>query len=679
MKKHLKHIVEKHPRLPILSLVLLCVLSLAAFGIPQVSTGQNRSGNTETQVSGYPFAVHDEDFNQLYTSQSETTPAQHRTHNGIQYFITNERGTYRITNPDFTISDMQPGTKREFAGKIDAKTGETTLLGRSKVSESKGSFSGRNKGTGTVKSGDAAQEYRLGLILINTDPSGPLSASPELLRPIIETHLRTTYQHQSYNKMNVSIPYTTPWLSSTNKAALCPSVPNYDQYDQALRAALLSSADTSNAQWINDVDGILTYIDCTGYNNSNPWGFSSIGPRAFYFDGQTHLISVSDVKFNKNTISSKSAFTGTPNHLAVAEHELGHAFGLNHAQGKNCHPAVLTTSGCTIVGYGNSFDVMGNFLHSRHINGHAKSELGWLTSSEAVNITQSGTYSVSSLEIPDSAYPHKIAYVYDQTDPSKKLFMIEYRNPDAVRPDTSYAPTASNPDWGILHNDLKKNTEGIFIYQIDSEGYPAAILLDAQPVALTGQPNNRHVSLLRSGQNPWFSDPSLPQSGPSINLTPQTPSFTDPATGITIGPVTRASGDARRAEFTVTYPSFDACTDDAVVVSNVKLNSAANISAFKTLARLSVTLRNPNTLSYCDPLTVTISNLRFTSINQGIPQVFTPIAPVTLEPGQEIVMPARVNIHQASILTPGTTYDTATSLIQHGTGETTIHNAPVSY
>ncbi len=78
----------------------------------------------------------------------------------------------------------------------------------------------------------------------------------------------------------------------------------------------------------------------------------------------------------------------------VAGHELGHNYGLNHANHWN-------TGGASIIGpgssteYGDSFDTMGAAsAGNNHFNARYKQYLNWLTTNEVTTVSTSGTYRV---------------------------------------------------------------------------------------------------------------------------------------------------------------------------------------------------------------------------------------------------------------------------------------------
>ena len=78
----------------------------------------------------------------------------------------------------------------------------------------------------------------------------------------------------------------------------------------------------------------------------------------------------------------------------VVEHELGHNFGVHHASSKGCGTATLGTS-CSVLEYGDPFDVMGKAWMNRHMNVFHKAQLGWLS---VPTIATSGAYTLYPLE-----------------------------------------------------------------------------------------------------------------------------------------------------------------------------------------------------------------------------------------------------------------------------------------
>jgi hypothetical protein len=78
----------------------------------------------------------------------------------------------------------------------------------------------------------------------------------------------------------------------------------------------------------------------------------------------------------------------------VSAHELGHNFGLNHANFWDTGGQSVTGPGSNVE-YGDSFDTMGSAgAGKRHFNARYKNHLDWLPTAQVRTITASGTYRV---------------------------------------------------------------------------------------------------------------------------------------------------------------------------------------------------------------------------------------------------------------------------------------------
>jgi hypothetical protein len=91
--------------------------------------------------------------------------------------------------------------------------------------------------------------------------------------------------------------------------------------------------------------------------------------------------------------------------LRVLAHELGHNFGVHHANALSCTDGATRTAlsgGCSSTEYGDPFSVMGSGA-TRQFPAYHKAELGWLPPSATYTITASGTYHVAPAELTTSA------------------------------------------------------------------------------------------------------------------------------------------------------------------------------------------------------------------------------------------------------------------------------------
>lgn len=86
--------------------------------------------------------------------------------------------------------------------------------------------------------------------------------------------------------------------------------------------------------------------------------------------------------------------------VGVTAHEIGHSFGLSHAN-------FWDTAGTSAIGagtnaeYGDQYDVMGGGgVPTDHYNAQAKNQVKWLPSEFLLDVTQSGTYRVHAFDQP---------------------------------------------------------------------------------------------------------------------------------------------------------------------------------------------------------------------------------------------------------------------------------------
>src|SRR6185295_13861180 len=86
----------------------------------------------------------------------------------------------------------------------------------------------------------------------------------------------------------------------------------------------------------------------------------------------------------------------------VAGHELGHNWGLNHANFWDTSSQSVIGPG-TSVEYGDIFDTMGSAnAGTNHFNARYKSYLNWLQANEILSITSSGTYRIYAHDVSNS-------------------------------------------------------------------------------------------------------------------------------------------------------------------------------------------------------------------------------------------------------------------------------------
>jgi hypothetical protein len=167
--------------------------------------------------------------------------------------------------------------------------------------------------------------------------------------------------------------------------------------DEANKAAAAAGA---------NIDSYQQFIYLFPYNPGCGWtGTLRFGPRG---EGRTFINDT----FNLKTVA----------------HEMGHIFGLNHSDALDCGTATLGTA-CTIGGYGDQADTMGN--RGVQFNAFQKEKLGWLNGAGVPPITTvstSGRYTISTYEsMAAGAKALKILKGTDPTTGFKTWYYVEYR------------------------------------------------------------------------------------------------------------------------------------------------------------------------------------------------------------------------------------------------------------
>ena len=132
------------------------------------------------------------------------------------------------------------------------------------------------------------------------------------------------------------------------------------------------------------------------------------------------------------------------NTLGVIGHEIGHNWGLGHANSLPCNGVTIATNCPTNrPEYGDPWDIMGN-VSSRHVNAWQKNDMGWVPDAAvATHKVGTATYTLSPLETPGGAL-----YAVQIPAAMHRTYWLEYRSATGLF-DATLPPAATN--GAIIH------------------------------------------------------------------------------------------------------------------------------------------------------------------------------------------------------------------------------------
>ncbi len=327
----------------------------------------------------------------------------------------------------------------------------------------------------------------------------------------------------------------------------------------------LAAAISGSSINLNNYGNIVIISLCNGQVAN---GQSNTGPTPYNINGTTYNKTVTWVNVSASTwnqISSQMMEGVSGMHILtnlerLLTHEFGHALGLMHANAISCM-GTLPTAECQGVGVGNHYDTMAYETIGLHLNAWAKAKLGWFTGTELQTITQSGTYTIGSLESQPGFSQLSVVAKAFKVKPSinspKTPIWIEFRK--AVGFDTGI----NTPAFGGIQGgggeappyNIAENQNGIMIYKEGFEGiYSGAINpATASLMYLRGAPN------LGTGSNPY-----------QVSLNPGQ-IYSEPRYGLSITTIPTSSTTSRKFEVTMN-PGF-ACTHLQPALDSWQLNN----------------------------------------------------------------------------------------------------------
>ncbi len=238
--------------------------------------------------------------------------------------------------------------------------------------------------------------------------------------------------------------------------------------------------------------------------NNAPGGCSSVGRGPLTVSGIEYTVSQSSIGVS-DSYNAPSGWGNQPfewtNLDFVLSHELGHALGLLHANGWDCVEETLY-SDCYHLEYGNYFDTMGGVSLSLDFNVFFKELLGWIPASRILSISQSGIYSIGSLEEADGVAGAKINV--RTSSGTVTPYYLEHRR-------------AIGFDSNLDNPTLLKNSGGLFINAINTDAYPMTRLLDLHSTSEDWYNDLSEQATLNSGE--VFKDENQGVTIDSVNQT----------------------------------------------------------------------------------------------------------------------------------------------------------------
>ncbi|MEK7518096.1 MAG: Ig-like domain-containing protein, partial [Patescibacteria group bacterium] len=259
------------------------------------------------------------------------------------------------------------------------------------------------------------------------------------------------------------------------------------------------------------------------------------------------------------------ALLGSLNNFTVS-HELGHNFGNFHANFYDCGNSAFAQTGCISKEYEDRFDVMGGIgnviSNTGHFNSYHKEITGFFDSSNVVNVTESGSYTINPIESA-TGLPQVLKIGIDNS----KLLYIEYRQPlgvDSFLPsDTLDGAMIRIAPWRIGNGetqlldmtptspssplDVTLEVGKSFTY----DGFATVTTVGQTPSSLTVDVRLVNAPTPTPTPTPVVSTPtptptptSTPTPTPTPDIIPPIASITSPIDGSTVAGTVMISADA---------------------------------------------------------------------------------------------------------------------------------------
>ena len=307
--------------------------------------------------------------------------------------------------------------------------------------------------------------YKVGVLLVNPSPNWPIPFSvDEVKKEVFDGQFQKFLKESSYGKRYITGD-VYGWIQLDQQNPDCTP---YDGGQIHMKTPGVEQYIVENNIPLENYNYFLIITHCT---NNNGIAFGT----AFEINGTMYTSPHAVINIKSDGLTEQ--WLGQPLGISqpfswtrfdrLLSHEFGHILGLwEHAEGWDCG-SESSGDNCTIREYGNPFDTMGEGGYATQYNGFYKRALGWLTQNQALNITQSGRYTINTLETVGGI---KHALITNPVNPSPVKYSVEYRK--AIGFD------------GMLNNPvLSSNQNGLIINRIQkSLSAPlGGLLIDATP------------------------------------------------------------------------------------------------------------------------------------------------------------------------------------------------------
>jgi hypothetical protein len=237
-------------------------------------------------------------------------------------------------------------------------------------------------------------------------PGEPVAAST--VQTVVDVDVSTFYEQTSYDKTLLRAT-VTPVLRMPRTAAEYRTIGDGQLLTDARATARTAGFDTA-----------LFELDLVAF--------------ARLFDGYS----------GKARVGGKGIWLNGSFGASVTAHELGHNYGVHHANWWQTTDGTVIGAGSNVE-YGNVFDVMGRGGIRGQFNAWFKSRLDWLLPADYTTVTASGTYTIQPVDEPTATGLRALKIVKDTT----RSYWVEFRQ---LYTTNRWAMNGAMLNWGYNNN-----------------------------------------------------------------------------------------------------------------------------------------------------------------------------------------------------------------------------------